>query len=150
MTATTVEIIKDSFPLGTGLGTFSTVYRRYEDPNVVTRQFANHAHNDYVEAVLELGLAGILLILGFMIWWARRSYQAWSRDYQGVALARAGSVMIGIVLIHSIVDYPIRTAAIAAIFALACALMVPPAPRRGQEEPGEEEASEPLRHIEAA
>ena len=148
--ATTVEIIKDSFPVGTGLGTFSTVYRRYEDPGRVTRQFANHAHNDYLEAVLELGLAGILLILGFLFWWARRSYQAWTRDYQGAALARAGSAMIGIVLAHSIVDYPIRTAAIAAIFALGCALMVPPAPRRGSDEPAEEDASERLRHIEAA
>jgi O-antigen ligase len=150
MASTTVEIIKDSFPLGTGLGTFSTVYRRYEDPSKVTRQFANHAHNDYVEAVLELGLAGILLILGFLFWWARRSYQAWSRDYQGVALARAGSAMIGLVLAHSLVDYPIRTAAIAAIFALGCALMVPPSPRRGPEEPAEEDGAEPLRHIEAA
>ena len=58
LASTTVEIIKDSFPIGTGLGTFSTVYRRYEDPSRVTRQFANHAHNDYVEAVLELGAAG--------------------------------------------------------------------------------------------
>ena len=34
--------------------------------------------------------------------------------------------MIGIVLAHSIVDYPIRTAAIVAVFAFGCALMVPP------------------------
>ncbi|HYG46988.1 MAG TPA: O-antigen ligase family protein [Allosphingosinicella sp.] len=150
LAATTVEAIEDSFPVGTGLGTFSTVYRRYEDPNRVTRQFANHAHNDYLEAVLELGLAGLLLILGFLFWWARRSYQAWTRDYQGAALARAGSVMIGVVLAHSIVDYPIRTAAIAAIFALGCALMVPPRPARGSEEPAPEDDSAPLRHIEAA
>lgn len=150
LAATTLEVVKDSFPVGTGLGTFSTVYRRYEDPGRVTRQFANHAHNDYLEALLELGLAGVLLILGFLFWWAWRSYQVWTRDYQGAALARAGSAMIGIVLAHSIVDYPIRTAAIAAVFALGCALMVPPAPRRGSDEPAEEDASERLRHIEAA
>jgi len=147
--STRVEIIKDSFPLGAGRGTFSTVYRRYEDPSRVTGQFANHAHNDYVEAVLELGAAGLLLILAFLFWWARRSYLVWTRDFEGVALARAGSVMIGIVLAHSIVDYPIRTAAIAAIFAMGCALMVPPRPRRSSAERTEPEASEPLRHIEA-
>jgi O-antigen ligase len=146
---TTTGIIKDSFPIGTGLGTFSTVYRRYEDPGRVTRQFANHAHNDYLEAVLELGAAGLLLILGFLIWWGRRAYQAWTRDFEGAALARAGSVMIGIVLAHSIVDYPIRTAAIVAVFAMGCALMVPPAPRRSAAEPAEEDSSQPLRHIEA-
>lgn len=149
LASTTVEIIKDSFPIGTGLGTFSTVYRRYEDPGRVTRQFANHAHNDYVEAVLELGAPGILLILGFLFWWGRRSFQAWTRDFEGAALARAGSVMIGIVLAHSIVDYPIRTAAIVAVFAFGCALMVPPMPRRSTAERSEEDPSEPLRHIEA-
>ncbi|HYI41686.1 MAG TPA: O-antigen ligase family protein [Allosphingosinicella sp.] len=149
LASTTTEIVKDSFPVGTGLGTFSTVYRRYEDPSKVTRQFANHAHNDYLEAVLELGAAGVLLILAFLYWWGRRSYQAWSRDFEGAALARAGSVMIGIVLAHSIVDYPIRTAAIVAVFAFGCALMVPPVPRRSSAEPSEDEASAPLRHIEA-
>jgi O-antigen ligase len=149
LTSTTVEIIKDSFPIGTGLGTFSTVYRRYEDPSRVTGTFVNHAHNDYVEAVLELGAAGLLLILGFLFWWSRRAYSAWTRDFEGAALARAGSVMVGVVLVHSIVDYPIRTAAIAAVFALGCALMVPAVPRRGSSEAAEEESSAPLRHIEA-
>ncbi len=149
LASTTTEIIKDSFPIGTGLGTFSTVYRRYEDPSRVTRQYANHAHNDYLEAVLELGAAGLLLLLGFLYWWGRRSYLAWTRDFEGAALARAGSVMIGIVLVHSIVDYPIRTAAIVAVFAMGCALMVPPAPRRGSAEPAEDDSSAPLRHIEA-
>ncbi|HEU0135317.1 MAG TPA: O-antigen ligase family protein [Allosphingosinicella sp.] len=150
LAATTTEIIRDSFPLGTGLGTFSTVYRRYEDPNRITRQYANHAHNDYLEAVLELGAAGVLLILGFLFWWGRRSWQAWMRDFPGAGLARAGSAMVGIVLAHSIVDYPIRTAAIAAVFALGCALMVPPVSRRDPEEASDEEDSAPLRHIEAA
>lgn len=149
MASTTVEIIKDSFPVGTGLGTFSTAYRRYEDPGRVTRQFANHAHNDYLEAVLELGAAGLLLILAFIFWWGRRAYQAWTRDFEGSALARAGSVMIGIVLAHSIVDYPLRTAAIVAVFAFGCALMVPPVARRGPAEPDDGDPAEPLRHIEA-
>jgi O-antigen ligase len=143
------EIIKDSFPIGTGLGTFSTVYRRYEDPSQATRLFANHAHDDYLEAVMELGAPGLLLILAFLFWWGRSSYKAWGRDSEGAALARAGSVMVGIVLAHSIVDYPIRTAAIVAVFAFACALMVPPAPKRSSAEPAEDDGSAPLRHIEA-
>lgn len=146
----TTEIIKDSFPIGTGLGTFSTVYRRYEDPGQVTHQFANHTHNDYLEAVMELGAPGALLILAFLIWWGRRSYRAWTGEWEGAALARAGSVVIGLILAHSLVDYPIRTAAIAAVFAFACALMAAPAPRRSSAEPAEEdEESAPLRHIEA-
>jgi hypothetical protein len=33
--------------------------------------------------------------------------------------------MIGIVLAHSVVDYPLRTAAIVAVFAMGCALLIP-------------------------
>jgi O-antigen ligase len=145
----TTEIIKDSFPIGTGLGTFSTIYRRYEDPGQVTHQFANHAHNDYLEAAMELGAPGVLLILAFLLWWGRRSYRAWTGDFEGAALARAGSVIVGLVLAHSIVDYPIRTAAIAAVFAFACALMAAPAPKRSSGEPAEDDSAAPLRHIEA-
>lgn len=147
---TTLEAVEDSFPVGTGLGTFSTVYRQYEEPNRVSRGYANHAHNDYVEIALELGLAGILLILAFIAWWARRSWAAWRREFPGAALARAGSLMIGIVLLHSIVDYPLRTAAISAIFALACALLLPARSNRdaaaAQDPPS---GGESLRHLQA-
>jgi O-antigen ligase len=146
----TIEAIGKTFPVGTGLGTFSGVYRRIEDPRIATGQFVNHAHNDYLELVLELGLAGALLIAGFLFWWVRRSFAAWKSELRGANLARAGSVIVGIVLMHSIVDYPLRTSAIAAVFAVACAFLVPysPAARRrsAAEEPGE---SEGVRHLEA-
>lgn len=146
---TTVEAIGDSFPVGTGLGTFSTVYRQYEEPNRVSRGYANHAHNDYLEIVLELGLLGALLVLAFILWWLRQSWRVWRNDFNGAALARAGSTIVGIVLLHSIVDYPIRTAAIAALFAAGCAYMVPRAgpARRAETEPADGKA--PLRHLAA-
>ena len=148
LTTTTIEAIERSFPVGTGLGSFQNIYRQFEEPDRVSRGYANHAHNDYVEIALELGLAGILLVLGFILWWARHALRVWRNDFQGAALARAGSVIVAIVLIHSIVDYPIRTAAIAAVFAMGCALMVPRAEpaRRGE---GEDDEGSGLRHLEA-
>ncbi len=145
LAATTTRAVADSFPAGTGLGTFSTIYRRYENPDRVTRQYANHAHNDYLEVALELGIAGLLLIIAFIAWWAMAVARVWRSDVPGAALARAGTVAIGIVLLHSIVDYPLRTSAIAAVVALACALLVP-APRRETEAP---EPDSDLRHLEA-
>jgi O-antigen ligase len=148
LAATTVQAIEDSFPVGTGLGTFQTVYRRYENPDRVTRQYANHAHNDYVEFVLELGIAGLLLILAFIAWWAMALVRVWRSEVPGAAIARAGSVAIGAVLLHSIVDYPLRTSAIAAVVALACALLVP-APRRESELSDAEDLGSDLRHLKA-
>jgi O-antigen ligase len=146
LTATTIEAIKDTFPVGTGLATFSSVYRRYEDPARPTREYANHAHNDYVEIVLELGLVGILIVALFIGWWARRAVYAWRSDLPGMRIAEPAVLIVGIVLLHSFVDYPLRTSAIAAVFAVACALLGPPPERRRRSRAPD---NEPLKHLEA-
>lgn len=148
LAATTTQAIGDSFPVGTGLGTFQTVYRRYENPDRVTRQYANHAHNDYLEFVLELGIAGILLVLAFIAWWGSALVRVWRSEVPGAAMARAASVAIGVVLLHSIVDYPLRTSAVAAVIGFACALLVP-APRREAEASEDPVPGSDLRHLEA-
>lgn len=149
LAATTVEAIEDSFPVGTGLGTFASVYRRYENPLEASRQFANHAHNDYLELVLELGLVGALLILLFVLWWFRRSLQAWRSDLPGMRMAEPAALIIGIVLLHSLVDYPLRTSAIGAVFAVACAFLVPPPARPERRRRSRSSEGEPLKHLEA-
>ena len=130
LTTNTVRLIGDTFPAGTGLGTFPDVYRTIERPNPDAREFANHAHNDYVEIVLEMGLVGALVVVAFIAWWGRRAWLAWTTDNQGASVARAGSVIVLAALLHSLVDYPLRTSAIAALFAMACAMMLPSATRR--------------------
>ena len=149
--AHSVEVIGQSFPIGTGLGTFAAVYRRGADPQVATNEFVNHSHNDYLETVLELGLPGLLLLVGFLIWWFRRARQAWKIDLRGSNVARAGSVIVGIVLLHSLVDFPVRTSAIAAIVAVACASLVAYVPPVRRRKSGQEDVeAEDVRHLEAA
>lgn len=113
----------DFFPVGSGVGTFDQVYFQYEDPHSVDRFYVNHAHNDYLEVAVESGLAGIILICLFLVWWGRETLKLWSLPGQS-AIARAASIASGAVLAHSIVDYPLRTPALAALFAACCALMV--------------------------
>jgi O-antigen ligase len=151
LTATTAEGVRRTFPAGIGLGAFADYYRTLERPNPEVSEYANHAHNDYVEIALELGLAGLLLLLGFLYWWGRRAIAAWNSDTSGASAARAGSVIVLIVLLHSIVDYPIRTSAIAVVFAMACALLLSPASRSaaaGSAESGKRSGGS-ARHIEA-
>jgi O-antigen ligase len=147
ISATTMEAIGDHFPVGSGLGTFASVYRGYEDHTRPNSVYINHAHNDYLEVALEMGLPGILLILAFFIWFARAALNAWRNDREGSNLARAATLVIGVVLVHSLVEYPLRTAALAAVFAMGCALLLPaPARRRSAEK---EPESSGLRHMEA-
>jgi len=120
--AGTSSAIADYFPAGSGIGSFAQVYRTYEDPWELPRTYMNHAHSDYVELALEGGLPAILLALAFFLWWFGRVISIW-REEKPDFIQQAATVASGAVLVHSVVDYPLRTAAIAGAFALCCALM---------------------------
>jgi O-antigen ligase len=81
-----------------------------------------HAHNDYAELALETGLPGILLIIAILAWWGRAAWHAWIYSDRG-PYARAASIGSAAILVHSVVDFPLRTAAIAAVFAMCLALL---------------------------
>jgi O-antigen ligase len=123
MLKTTAHAIRGFMPWGTGLGSFRSVYHLYEDRERITPTYVVHAHDDYVEFALETGAAGVLLMIAFLGWWVRAAWAAWRQLDAGV-YARAASIASAVVLIHSIVDFPLRTAAIAAAFAMCLALMV--------------------------
>jgi len=120
---TTGKAIAANMPWGSGLGSFVRVYRLYESPDKVTSEYVIHAHNDYAEVVLELGVAGIILILLFLGWWLSAVMAVWRRGAAG-PFSRAASIASATVLAHSLVDFPLRTAAIAACFAACCALLI--------------------------
>jgi O-antigen ligase len=121
--STTVSAIERSFPYGTGLGSFEQVYHQYENPTDVSRFYVNHAHNDYLEVVLELGLAGAILMILFLGWWAVTSVHIW-KSHLSTPFSRAATIAVAAILAHSIVDFPLRTAAISAIFAACVGLMM--------------------------
>lgn len=123
--------LKQYFPIGSGFGTFDLVFRSAEPLALVSPKFVNHAHNDYLELVLEGGLAAAAAILAFLIWFGTASLRAWrptgrpSWDDSRRRFAMPASSTILIMLAHSIVDYPLRTDTLALIFAFSCALLIP-------------------------
>ena len=121
----TLELVQQSFPVGTGLGSFDSVYPLTEAPALVRSTYVNHAHNDYLQILLETGLAGALLVLLFLGWWVVQVLKVW-RSGLSTHYAQAATIASGALLAHSIVDYPLRTAALSAIFAMCLALMAQP------------------------
>lgn len=111
-------------PVGSGLGSFDAVYRSVEPLERLDATYFNQAHNEYLETWLETGWLGMAVLIAFFVWYARRTWTAWrSRSSTPRDLQRAASIAIGVVLLHSIVDYPLRTETIAVIFALCCGLL---------------------------
>lgn len=143
--ANSLRAAADLFPVGSGSGSFAAVYPAYEDPDVVDRWFVNHVHNDYIELVLETGLAGMLLILAFLLWWTGRTIAIWRAPISD-QFARAATIASGAILVHSLVDFPLRTTAIAAVFAMSVALMAGPR-RRAKVEHAVPEGAEGARHL---
>lgn len=139
---TTGKAIADYMPLGSGLGSFVKVYRLYEGPDTVTNEYVIHAHNDYVELALELGVPGVLLVLMFLGWWLVQCVDVWRKGKRG-PWAQAASIGSAAILLHSLVDFPLRTAAISACFAMCLALLV------DRPEPIRQEKSDlrPTRHL---
>jgi O-antigen ligase len=119
----TLDAATDFMPFGSGLGTFRPVYRLYENHDTIERTYVNHAHNDYLELALETGIAGIALLMLFLAWWGSAAWRAW-RAPDSAPFARAASIASAALLIHSSVEFPLRSVALSAVFAVCLALLV--------------------------
>ncbi|HEY1928956.1 MAG TPA: O-antigen ligase family protein [Caulobacteraceae bacterium] len=122
-----IEAGRQVMPLGSGVGSFERLYRAAEPLDLVGPAFLNHAHNDYLEAWIETGVVGLVLLALFLLWFGQRSARAWGPG--GSSLARASSLAAGLLMAASAVDYPLRTETLACLFAFACGcLTTPPVP----------------------
>lgn len=140
--STTARAVGEFLPWGSGVGTFREVYPRYERLDQVTPTYVVHAHNDYAEIALEAGVAGIALILLFLAWWGLAVWRVW-RTAEAGPFARAASIASAAILVHSMVDYPLRTGAMSVAFAMCVALIAgyrAPQPR-------DETDLRPTRHV---
>ena len=137
-TRNTIEAAIAYMPFGSGLGTFVPVYAMFEKPrDLIVGAYANHAHNDVLELWLTTGVLGLPLLGMFLAWAALRSFEIWRsappRGADGLdwSLVRAATLMIALLVAHSFVDYPLRTGAMMAVMAFACALLIEPPPEAG-------------------
>jgi hypothetical protein len=106
----------------------------FEKPEDAIRvdTYANHAHNDVLELWLTTGAVGLVLMGMFMVWLLLRSVEIWRRAPASGAgeldwtLARGATIVVALLVAHSVVDYPLRTGAMMAVMAFACALLIEP------------------------
>lgn len=111
-------------PVGAGVGSFDAVYRSVEPLQRLDSSYFNQAHNDYLEIWLESGWFGIALLIVFLVWFGKRTWSAWRGSSSPTRnLQRASTVALGVVLLHSAVDYPLRTVTAMTLFAMCCAIL---------------------------
>jgi len=118
----TLRAAREYLPFGSGIGSFQPVYRTQEPLAHVNTTYMNHAHSDWLELLLETGLAGVALAAAFLAWWGLRVRAIWRAD-EPDRFAQGATIATAAMLLHSIVDYPLRTAAMSALFAVCLGLM---------------------------
>lgn len=104
-----ISMASEHWLVGTGFGSFDAVYRMYEPTALLLPAYVNHAHNDWLQLVIEGGLPSMIIFSGLLVWimWA-------------VALAGRGTPLrrerlifwvaaLAIIATASFVDYPLRT-----------------------------------------
>lgn len=137
--ARTWEAAQVYLPFGSGIGSFEAIYPSFEPLEGVSRFYVNHAHNDWLELLLETGLAGAALAALFLAWWIVRLRAIWGAD-EREPFAQAAVIASATIMVHSLVDYPLRTAGLSAVFAMCLGLMSsvrpyvrprPPSPDKG-------------------
>ena len=139
---TGMAVARDYLPVGSGIGSFERVYRMKENPQAIDpTTFVNHAHDDYLELLIETGIPGMLLVVAFLGWFGMMCVRLW-RAVGSDPFAVAGAITAGMIMVHSLVDFPLRTSAIAATFAMALAMLVKP--RRSA---NSEKQLRPTRHV---
>ena len=114
-------LVKRPF-LGWGLGTFPIVYPEFR--SFYTTLFVNQAHNDYLQLVVETGLAGFSIAVWFLALVFRRAagkLENWTEAASGAMTVAALLGCVGI-LVHSFVDFNLQIPANAALFYVLCAI----------------------------
>nr|WP_282098857.1 O-antigen ligase family protein [Qipengyuania sphaerica] len=117
-----VWLAGQAWPFGTGLGTFPHVFGLAERLAVVDTTYANRAHNDWLEFVIEAGLPGLVVLLGMgailFVSMVRKWRGMWDPADSWAAFA------LFVIGLHSLVDYPLRAIAMSIVAGIAAGLLL--------------------------
>ena len=110
------------FPVGSGIGSFVEAYKIGEPLDLLDPTYLNHAHNDLLEVLLTAGLPGVALIVIAGAIYAVAAVKVFGSKAAGdenLQRARLGAMIVGLLALASLVDYPLRTPSLACLFVIA-------------------------------
>jgi O-antigen ligase len=108
--------------LGSGCGTFTTVFPHYR--MFYDRMLINHAHDDFLEVLLETGLLGFAAALWFLWLLYRCGFHNVRRASHSPHAIMSTAALAGCtgLLAHSFTDFNLHLPANAALFFVLCAV----------------------------
>jgi O-antigen ligase len=110
------------FPFGSGIGSFVEVYQIDEPYELLSPDYFNHAHNDWLELYMTGGLPGLALLALALLAWVRltvNNLRETLGEGRANGFARMGAFTMLILALGSIGDYPLRAPSLACVFVVA-------------------------------
>jgi O-antigen ligase len=121
-----MQAIRAFLPFGAGFGTFDPVFRSFEPDALLSTIYLNQAHDEPLQLALEGGIPALLLLGLFLLWWIQSVARAVrlrpSAPRRALGMAMAAVTLI--LMLSSLVDYPLRTPLLSSLFVLACVELV--------------------------
>ena len=122
--SSSLQAVQAFLPMGSGIGTFSGAFQRFH-PDTLTGVTINHAHNDYLQWVIEGGVIAAIIILGLLLLYGKRwiviMLQKGTPSTFKLVQMGAG-IGLFLMLLHSLVDFNLRIPANQIYFAFLAAL----------------------------
>lgn len=119
---TSIELFWKYFPMGSGSGSFANAYQVIEPNRMLGHFFVNRAHNDWLEVAVTFGLPAVLLMAIYVFAFFRVTLSIWRRQpatSRTTQVARLGSVMVAMLALASVPDYPVRIPIMMCVAAVA-------------------------------
>ena len=101
-----------NLPFGVGFGAFEQAYRAAEPVDLLSPTYFNHAHNDWLQIIVEGGVPGALILLvalALIVWRIIQCVRFRQDRSKTSTLNWLGMFSILLIALHSFVDYPLRT-----------------------------------------
>lgn len=121
------QLVPIYFPIGSGVGSFAEVFKVLEHLNWVKPTYLNHAHNDFLEQIIEIGVAAPILwvlVVCMLVGPLRTAWRDRARTQGRIALL--GGLMVLLILLHSSFDYPLRRPGLDIVFVIALGVLLRP------------------------
>ena len=102
-----IEMVRQQPWLGVGWGEFNLAWTLTPFPHRPTA-FFDHTHDLPLQLIVELGIPLALLVLGLMVWaMVQGLTRAWATTGEAGLGARAAWIMVLMIAIHSLDEYPL-------------------------------------------
>jgi O-antigen ligase len=124
MRKATLSLAWQHLPWGSGVGSFVPVFEQAMPPALLRNEYINAAHNDFAQAWLETGIAGLLVAMLLLAAGACALRAFRRKDVGDRRLAWSALLGMFPLVAHAYTDFALRTPAMMAVAALLFGVLV--------------------------